>query len=201
MSNIDPDWPVWANPLIWDLRSCGRCKRHVILGGTAAGLARPASEMAILGVLEAILGDFRVIMANLRVKYTQLPMCISVCTASMGTGERNGVFWCISGNTDNGSWTPDRSFWHLDSRMAIWRHWPGSVLGAPSWVDIPDSIRRDMKPRIPAGVTQIGHPGFHTQGHEIRISHLGHPSWDSGISHKPPWSGKIAFSVNLHQLD
>jgi len=95
MSNIDPDWPVWANPLIWDLRSCGRCKRHVILGGTAAGLARPASEMAILGVLEAILGDFRVIMANLRVKYTQLPMCISVCTASMGTGERNGVFWCI----------------------------------------------------------------------------------------------------------
>ena len=99
VSNIDPDWPVWANPLIWDLRSCGRCKRHVILCGTAAGLTRPASEMAILGVLEAILGDFRVIMANLRVKYTQLPMCISVYTANMGTGERNGVFWCISGNT------------------------------------------------------------------------------------------------------
>ena len=82
----------------------------MILGGTAAGLARPASEMAILGVLEAILGDFRVIMANLRVKYTQLPMCISVYTASMGTGERNGVFWCISGNTGQ---------WQLDPRSVI----------------------------------------------------------------------------------
>jgi hypothetical protein len=58
-----------------------------------------------------------------------------------------GVFRAIQ---DNDSWTPDRSFWHLDSRMAIWRHWPGSVLGAPSWVDIPDSIRRDMKSQDPS---------------------------------------------------
>ena len=98
----------------------------------------------------------------------------------------------------------------------------GMILEGPR-SDIPDSIRRDMKSQDLVWVPQIGHPGFHTQGHEIPgsqlgyprsdipdsirrdmksgISHLGHPSWDSGISHKPPWSGKIAFSVNLHQLD